>query len=454
MAEKIAITGAGLVGSLLGVYLAKKNYEVSIYERRPDARKTQLDGGRSINLALSDRGIEALERVGLAKKVLREMAIPMYRRVMHDKEGNLTFQSYGKEGQAINSVSRSGLNALLMNEAEKNNVTINFEHSCTGVNFEQPALHFENVLSGEEVTVQPDLIFGADGAFSAVRTALQKTDRFSYSQEYIEHGYKELTIPPGKNGEFLIEKNALHIWPRGNYMLIALPNPDGSFTCTLFFPYEGEPSFNSLDTTAKARAFFEEHFADALALMPDFEQEWEQNPNSSLVIIRCYPWTKNDKVALIGDASHAIVPFYGQGMNSGFEDCLVFDQLLEKHGSNWAELFEEYQQLRKPDGDAIADLAMRNFVEMRDLTGDADFLLQKKIEARFAEKHPNRWTPLYSLVTFSAGTRYSHALALGKKQDAVMEKIMALPNIHQKWNSPEVEQKMLELVPEGGFAAR
>ncbi len=453
MAEKIAITGAGLVGSLLGVYLAKRNFDVSIYERRPDARKTQLAGGRSINLALSDRGLEALARVGLADKVLREMAIPMYRRVMHDQEGNLTYQPYGKDGQAINSVSRSGLNALLMDQAEEHGVEIHFEQACAEVDFEQPALHFENVLSGEKSTVKPHRIFGADGAFSAVRGALQKTDRFSYSQHYIEHGYKELTIPPAKDGGFLMEKNALHIWPRGNYMLIALPNPDGSFTCTLFFPYEGDPSFSSLDSTEKARSFFKEQFADALALMSDFDQEWEENPNSSLVIIRCYPWTKNGKVALIGDASHAIVPFYGQGMNSGFEDCLVFDQLLEKHGTNWEPLFEEYQQLRKPDGDAIADLAMRNFVEMRDLTGDADFLLQKKIEARFAEKYPERWTPLYSLVTFSAQTRYSEAQALGQKQDEVMAQIMAMPNIHEKWDSAEVETKMLELIPEQGFSA-
>jgi kynurenine 3-monooxygenase len=451
MPEKIAIAGAGLVGSLLGVYLAKKNFDVEIFERRPDARKTFLGGGRSINLALSDRGLAALERVGLADKVKREMSIPMYRRVMHNKAGELTYQPYGKNGQAINSVSRSGLNALLMAEAEKAGVKINFEETCQKVDFDKPALHFKNALSGKTHEVKADRIFGADGAFSSVRGALQKTDRFSFSQEYIEHGYKELTIPPGEAGSFLIEKEALHIWPRGNYMLIALPNPDGSFTCTLFFPYEGEPSFSSLDTTAKARAFFEEQFADALELMPHFDQEWEENPNSSLVIIRCYPWTKNAKVALLGDASHAIVPFYGQGMNSGFEDCLVFDDLQTKHGLNWEALFEEFQQLRKPDGDAIADLAMRNFEEMRDLTGDPEFLLQKKIEARFATKYPERWTPLYSLVTFSAKTRYSEALALGKKQDAVMAQIMALPNIHETWDSQAVEHKILDLVPEGGF---
>lgn len=446
MAKEVVISGAGLVGSLLSIFLAKRGHDVKIYERRPDARKTTLDGGRSINLALSDRGLKALEKVGLAEKVKREMAIPMYRRVMHDKEGQLSYQPYGKEGQAINSVSRSGLNALLMDEAEKAGVEINFELGCTNINFDKPEITFENKLSGEDEAVKADWVFGADGAFSAVRSQMQKTDRFNYSQQYIEHGYKELTIPPGPEGKFLMEREALHIWPRGNYMLIALPNPDGSFTCTLFFPYEGEPSFASINSLERARTFFKEQFPDALDLMPNFDQEWEQNPTSSLVIIRCFPWTKNDSVALIGDASHAIVPFYGQGMNSGFEDCTVFDQLLEENGEDWPELFKRYENLRKPDGDAIADLAMRNFVEMRDLTGDKDFLLQKKIEGRFADKHPDKWTPLYSLVTFSADVRYSEALALGEKQDKIMAEIMAMPNIHERWDSDEVEQKMLHLV--------
>ncbi len=437
--KKINIAGAGLVGSLLGVYLAKRGHEVKIYERRPDARLNQLDGGRSINLALSDRGLQALAKVGLDEKVLKEMAIPMYRRVMHDQAGNLSYQPYGQEGQAINSVSRAGLNMLLMGEAEKHGVKIKFEAPCQGIDLDTATAQF-----GDEKT-KADLLFGADGAFSAVRGAMMKTDRFSYSQQYIEHGYKELEIPPAKNGEFLMEKEALHIWPRGNYMLIALPNPDGSFTCTLFFPHEGDPSFESLNSIEKARAFFEEQFPDALALMPNFDQDWEQNPDSSLVIIRCFPWTRNGKVALIGDASHAIVPFYGQGMNSGFEDCFVLDRLMDEYGDDWTALLKAYEIERKPDGDAIADLAMRNFVEMRDLTGDPDFLLQKKIEAKFSKKYPEKWTPLYSLVTFSPEVRYSDAHALGKRQDELMAEIMAMPDIHQNWDSDAVEQKMLQL---------
>lgn len=442
-AKKITIAGAGLVGSLLSVYLAKRGHKVSIYERRPDARKNTIDGGRSINLALSDRGLQALAKVGLEERVLAEMAIPMYRRVMHDTEGNLTFQPYGKEGQAINSVSRAGLNMLLMEEAEKHGVELHFSQACAAVDLENAEATFVN-REGDKAHVNSDLLFGADGAFSAVRGIMQKTDRFSYSQEYIDHGYKELEIPAGADGSFLLEKNALHIWPRGNYMLIALPNPDASFTCTLFFPMEGNPSFESLDSVAKARAFFEEQFPDALALMPNFDKEWEENPDSSLVIIRCYPWTRNGKVALIGDASHAIVPFYGQGMNSGFEDCFVLDRLMEEE-SDWDQILSAFEKERKPDGDAIADLAMRNFVEMRDLTGDADFLLRKKIEGRFSSKHPDKWTPLYSLVTFSPQVRYSEAQALGRRQDDLMAEIMAIPNIHEIWDSAEVEAKMLEL---------
>lgn len=437
-----------MVGSLLGIYLARRNYEVSIYEGRPDARRTDLAGGRSINLALSDRGLWALREVGLDQKVLDTMAIPMHKRIMHSREGKLSEQPYGQHGEAINSVSRSGLNALLMDEAERQGVKMYFEQRCLDVDWEKTEFHFQNPVSGTSQKVPSDVAFGADGAFSAVRTRLQKTDRFNYSQHFIEHGYKELTIPANTDGGFQMDPNALHIWPRGRYMLIALPNPDGSFTCTLFFPFEGEYSFASLQNTAQARTFFEGEFSDALDLMPYFDQEWKQNPDASMVIIRCYPWSRR-RTALIGDASHAIVPFYGQGMNSGFEDCRVLNETLEKNQGDWDSTLQEYEQLRKPDADAIADLAMRNFVEMRDLTGDPAFLLQKKIEGRFAQRHPDLWTPLYTLVTFSPEVRYSEALARGQRQDRIMEKIMALPNIHQRWDSDEVEEEMLRLVREG-----
>lgn len=447
--DKISIAGAGLVGSLLALYLARDGHSVEVYERRPDPRKMTVDGGRSINLALSDRGLQALEKVGLAERVKREMAIPMHRRVMHDRDGALSFQAYGKEGQYINSVSRAGLNALLMSAAEEAGVHFHFQHRCKAVDLQEPALHLQNELTGQDLVVPSDLIFGSDGAFSAVRTAMQKTDRFNYSQEYIDHGYKELTIPPGPDGSFQLEREALHIWPRGHYMLIALPNPDGSFTCTLFFPFDGEESFQALTSPEEARRFFAQNFADALRLMPDFDREWEENPASSMVIIRCLPWTRNHKVALIGDASHAIVPFYGQGMNAGFEDCRVLHDLMQDEPGQWPSILEKYERLRQPDADAIADLALRNFVEMRDLTGDPEFLLQKKIEAKLAERHPDKWIPLYSLVTFSPHIRYSEALARGKRQDRVMAQVMQREDIHQAWDSLEVEKEALALLEKG-----
>lgn len=443
--KNITIAGAGLVGSLLAAYFGKKGYHVNVYERRPDMRKTSIDGGRSINLALSNRGWKALDGVGIGEEV-RKVAIPMYGRMIHSRTGELNFQPYGKEGQAIFSVSRGGLNALLMDEAEKfANVNLHFDQKCLDVDAESASATFQSYLTHETKEVKSDLIFGTDGAFSAVRSALVKNDRFNYSQHYIEHGYKELSIPPNADGTHKMEREALHIWPRGNFMLIALPNPDGSFTCTLFLAYEGEYAFENLQSTEDARAFFKEHFRDALELMPHFDDEWEQNPVASLVIIRCYPWSKNGKVAILGDASHAIVPFYGQGMNSGFEDCTVLDEMMQQYGEDWDTLLQEFEKQRKPDADAIADLAMRNFVEMRDLTGDPEFLLRKKIEARFSERHPDKWLPLYSMVTFSH-IRYSEALKEGQRQDAIMAEVMAMENIEQIWDQPEVESKMLELI--------
>ncbi len=444
-AKNITIAGAGLVGSLMAAYFGKKGYNVNVYERRPDMRKTTIDGGRSINLALSNRGWKALDGVGIGDEV-RKVAIPMYRRVMHAKDGELSFQPYGKEGQAIYSVSRGGLNALLMEEAEKHeSVNFHFNQKCDEVDTETGAATFNSYLTGENTEVKSDLLVGTDGAFSAVRSALVKNDRFDYSQHYIEHGYKELSIPANADGSHKMEREALHIWPRGNFMLIALPNPDGSFTCTLFLAFEGKYSFENINGLEGAQAFFKEHFKDALDLMPHFNEEWTENPTSSLVIIRCYPWTKNGKVALMGDASHAIVPFYGQGMNSGFEDCTVLNELMLQHGEDWDTILKEFEQQRKPDADAIADLAMRNFVEMRDLTGNPEFLLRKKIEARFSAKYPEKWMPLYSMVTFSH-IRYSEALKEGKRQDAIMAEVMAMPNIEERWDSDEVEKRMLELV--------
>jgi kynurenine 3-monooxygenase len=423
--KHIAIVGAGLVGSLLSIYLKKRDYKVSLFERRPDMRKGGEYAGRSINLALSNRGLRALEEVGLAEK-MKPVAIPLHGRTMHDVKGNLSFLPYGTQGQFINSISRSGLNIVLMNEAERLGVELHFGQRINHVDLEKTHL----TIDSRNETF--DLIIGADGAFSAVRGAMQITDRFDYDQRYIQHGYKELTIPAGKGGAFQLEKNSLHIWPRESYMLIALPNPDGSFTCTLFFPFDGNPSFNSLKNDDQILQFFKEIFPDATALIPELLEEFHKNPSSSLVTVKCFPWLKN-KTLLLGDAAHAIVPFYGQGMNAGFEDCRVLNELLSKHKDDWDKVLHEFELLRKPDADAIAQLALDNFVEMRDLVGDPEFLLRKKIEAKIHQLFPDNWIPLYSMVTFHDDVRYSEALRIGMKQKEIMDRVMAMPGIETNW---------------------
>ncbi len=438
------IIGAGLVGSLLSIYLSKRGHKVKLYERRSDMRKEKIAAGRSINLALSDRGIKALEEVGIMEEI-KKIAIPMHGRHIHNADGSTAYQPYGNEGQFINSVSRGELNKMLMELAEKNGAEIFFNQKCENINWKTNEITFENCINHQLSTINYQLAFGSDGAYSAARLTHQlQHDRFQYHQHYIDFGYKELTIPSGSNGEFMMEKNALHIWPRGNYMLIALPNMDGSFTCTLFFPFEGEPSFASLDTKEKVKIFFEKTFADVVPLMPTLEDDFFNNPTASLVTVKCFPWIREDKFALIGDAAHAIVPFFGQGMNCGFEDCSVLNLLIDKHGDNWKNILEEYQTLRKPDGDAIAQLALNNFIEMRDKVGDPKFLLQKKIETAFSKKHPDKWTPAYAQVTFSTQIRYSNALKNSIKQEAIMQEVMALPDIENIWQSEEVEEIMIK----------
>ena len=334
-----------------------------------------------------------------------------------------------------------------MTLAEEKGVEIFFNHKCENINWKTNEISFLNGANHQHSTINFELLFGSDGAFSAARLNYQlQNDRFQYQQHYIDFGYKELTIPAGENGSFQMEKNALHIWPRGNFMLIALPNIDGSFTCTLFFPYEGDPSFAALKTKEQVNEFFEKTFADTVSLIPTLADDFFNNPTASLVTVKCSPWVKEDKFALIGDAAHAIVPFFGQGMNCGFEDCLVLNELIEKHEENWTNILKEYQQLRKPDGDAIAELALNNFIEMRDKVGDPSFLLQKKIETAFSKKHPDKWKPAYAQVTFSPQIRYSQALKSSIAQEKIMKQIMALPDIENNWQDSTVEEKMLSLL--------
>ena len=444
--KNTVIIGAGLVGSLLSIYLSKRGYKVKIYERRSDMRRQDMIAGRSINLALSDRGIRALEEVGLMDEI-RKICIPMHGRFMHNADGSTAYQPYGKEGQYINSVSRGELNCKLMDLAEEKGVEIIFNQKCENIDWNKNKIHLENIANHEQLTINYELCFGSDGAFSAARLTHQlQHDRFQYNQYYIDFGYKELTIPGGENRSFLLEKNALHIWPRGNYMMIALPNLDGSFTCTLFFPFEGEVSFATLDTSEKVRKFFEKTFTDAAPLMPTLEEDFLKNPTSSLVTVKCFPWIRKDKFALIGDAAHAIVPFFGQGMNCGFEDCAVLNSLIDKYSDNWTEILKAYQSLRKPDGDAIADLALNNFIEMRDKVADPKFLLQKKIESAFSKKYPDKWIPLYSQVTFCPQIRYSEALVNGQKQEGIMQQVMAIRDIEKKWQDEEIEKMILKML--------
>ena len=442
--KEAVVMGAGLVGSLLALYLAKHGYKVDVYERRPDMRKAGALGGRSINLALSDRGWRALRGIGIEEQI-RAVAIPMYQRIMHDEQGRLTEQPYGEAGQAIYSVSRGGLNMTMMDLAEAHpGITLHFERQCSNIDLKDSDIHLLYNPTGYLHTVNSPLIFGTDGAFSMVRHSLMmQTDRFEYRQTYLEHGYKELSIPAAADGTWQLEKNALHIWPRGHYMMIALPNLDGSFTCTLFFPFEGEPSFEQLKTRADVEQFFQKVFPDAYALMPTLADDFFSNPTGSLVTVKCYPWSYQDKVLLLGDAAHAIVPFYGQGMNMGFEDCTVLNGLMEQYPDDWATIMREFQQQRKPNADAMADLAVMNFVEMRDKVADPRFLLQKKIESKIYRQYSATWLPLYTMVTFS-DTPYADALRNGEKQERIMERLMRHIEQPEDFEKPEVQQILRE----------
>lgn len=442
--KNIAVVGSGLVGTLLAIYLKKAGHKVSVYDRSPDIRTIEFSG-RSINLAMSDRGWRTLDYIGIADEI-REIAIPMEKRAIHIADTPVNFQYYGKEGEAIYSISRGVLNRKMIDIAEGFGVEFFFEQRVWDVTLATATLHIGETERGEWQDLSFDMVFGADGAFSRVRHRMQRQSMFNYSQEFLPIGYKELNIPPDTNGDYIIDKNSLHIWPRGEYMLSALPNLDGSFNAILFMPFEGKNSFEKLHTKEDVMCFFKEKFPDTIDVMPKLVEDFFRNPTSYLVTMRCFPWTYKDKVALIGDASHAIVPFYGHGMNAGFEDIAVLNQMMQKYGDDWEMIFKEYEKERKPNADAIAELSYRNFMEMSSDTADESFLLRKKIEKLFAEKYPNLWEPLYSMVTFSSEKTYSQALQIGDEQKMIMDEIMQMKNISEKWDSLEVEHKILELL--------
>lgn len=441
--NEITILGAGLIGTLMAIYLKRQGLEVSVYDKRPDKRQKPYDeGGRSINMALSHRGWKALEEVGLKDKVL-PIAIPMYGRKIHDEHGGTSFIQYGKADQAIYSISRGKFNQLLAEEGERLGVNFNFEHKCVNVDFRNQEITFETEQGESKIIASA--IIGADGAYSALRMSMQKQIRFNYKQEYISHGYKELTIPATSEGEFAMDPNALHIWPRGKFMLIALPNPDKSFTCTLFLPFEGtKVCFDKINDDQDLESVFKTYFDDAYQLMPDLKTEFFKNPTAALINVECYPWVQGTSI-LLGDASHAMVPFYGQGMNCGFEDCSILNGLIDKLGTNsWSLVFEKFQKKRKPDTDAICQLAMENFVEMRDSVSDPKFIIRKKIEAKLHELYPNDWIPLYSMVTFS-DMGYAEAYAQGKLQETIMNRVMADPLITENWNKLDYEDILYKM---------
>lgn len=418
--DKVIIVGGGLAGSLAACYLGEAGYQVEVYEARDDMRAGGLAGGRSINLALSHRGIEGLKRIGLADAVLRD-AVLMRGRMMHAVDGSLSYQAYGKDDSYfINSVSRGQLNVTLLEAADRyDNVTLHFNAKCTDVDLDATAVSLVNTETGDTRVASADYILSCDGAFSAVRGAMQKRSGFDYSQSYLKHGYKELTIPAGEGGAFAMEKHALHIWPRHSFMMIALPNADGSYTCTLFWPFAGPNGFEAIKTEDDLRGMFRREFPDAMPLMPELTKDYFENPVGSMVTVRCGPWHWGDRVLLLGDAAHAIVPFYGQGINAGFEDVLVMRECMDELGEDWSRVFPAVFERRKREVDTLADMALANFVEMRDHTSSRWFLWKKRLEKMLSKLLPGAYLPLYTMATFTR-IPYTRAIRRARRQDRIV----------------------------------
>jgi kynurenine 3-monooxygenase len=422
--ETLTLVGAGLNGPLLAMGLLRRGFNVEIFERRPDMRNVPVSAGRSINLALSKRGIHALSQAGLWSG-MQDIIIPMNGRMMHSVNSELTFQPYGKdETEVIYSISRAALNIALINAAEAQGATIAFGQRCMGMDLKTGMLQLREDSTGALARLETGVVIGCDGSASAIRSEMLKLNRFNFSQQYLDYGYKELTIPAGPSGKHRLETNALHIWPRGTYMLIALPNIDGTFACILFLPFEGPNSFAQLTTDATVLEFFRSAFPDALALMPDLAENFFANPTGVMVTVKCSPWHVQGRALLLGDAAHAIVPFFGQGINCGFEDCTCLLDLLDREGgggpcADWERIFAEFEAARKINTDAIADMAVENFVEMRDRVADPRFLFRKKVELALEAKYPRLFLPKYAMVTFH---RISYATAL--ERGAVQERLL------------------------------
>ena len=449
--KHITVIGAGPAGSLLSIYLARRGYRVTVYERRPDLRRVEIPAGRSINLALANRGIHALAEVGLLDPVSK-LLIPMRGRMLHDEAGGLQFQPYGhRPHEVIYSVSRQALTALLMDAAEATGqVEIRFNQSCQGVDLDHRLLIFQEEIGQARQEVAFERVIGCDGVQSRVRGAILQATSGHCADEPLEHSYKELSIPPGPNQSFRMEPNALHIWPRGEYMLIALPNLDGGFTATLFLPNEGEQGFSMLTTEAQVSAFFNQQFPDTLALMPRIKEEFFSRPTGRLSTIRVTPWHFQDRALIVGDAAHAIVPFHGQGMNCAFEDCSAFHQCLARFGEDWDSVFSEFEAMRKPNADAIADLSLENYIEMRSTVRDPRFQLKKELAWRLEDRHPDRFIPRYSMVMFHR-IPYAEAKRRGVIQSEILnrltEDIESLDRVDYAHADRMIEQRLGETPP-------
>jgi len=421
MSDAVTILGGGCTGPLIGLMLARRRYPVRIYERRPDARRFELPAGRSINLALAARGIAALERAELMDQV-RPLLLPMRGRTVHDLDGHARFLPYGQRPhELIWSVSRAGLNEVLMNAAERAGVEFHFEHACRGADFDKGLVEIEDLAGGHRFDIPMAPLIAADGSGSALRGAMVAAGRATTREEPLAHRYKELTIPPGPDGRHQLPLGALHIWPRGGFMLIALPNLDGTFTATLFLAAEGEAtSFASLADATAVRALFETNFPDVRALIPDLEDQFASNPVGRMSTIYVSPWHVGGQALLVGDAAHAILPFHGQGMNCAFEDCSVFDDLLGEP-VDWATRFARFEAERRENTAAIARMAIENYVEMRDTVRDPRFALQKDLSLELERRHPERFIPRYSMVTFHAEISYAEAERRGGIQARIVD---------------------------------
>jgi kynurenine 3-monooxygenase len=451
--KNILIVGAGLCGSLLALRMAQKGFKVTVVEKRPDLRTTVLDAGRSINLALSNRGMRALKTAGIEDEV-NKLLIPMTGRMIHEKSSGKTFLSpySGRNDEYINSVSRPGLNKVLLNAAEEEGVKIYFNHPCKSIDFENTTIVCDNTETQKEVTFQADVIFGTDGAGSVIRSAMINNPDFlfSISHQWLSHGYKELEILPDKNNGYKIYKNALHIWPRGENMLIALPNLNGSFTVTLFLPHKKSYySFENLTTSEKVTEFFQNEFPDVLQLIPNLTEQFFTNPIGLMGTVKCAPLHYEGKVLLMGDAAHAMVPFYGQGMNASFEDVGVLDRIIENYKTtssewNWNTIFETFEKARIADAQAIGELSLDNFDEMKAHTGMELFQKKRKLEIAFESEFPDIYYSKYSLVTFREDLPYAEAKRLGRAQDNA---ILSLLHEHKLDDTLSLEEK-LEIVKE------